>query len=93
MTNNPDKTAALVRHGLAVTGREPMPVQAGEHNLRYLRTKRDRMGHDLPWLDAAAGVRPAATSTPHRHRAQPSTSIEERHERQGRTRTDRDELR
>ncbi|MGW0939804.1 bifunctional 3,4-dihydroxy-2-butanone-4-phosphate synthase/GTP cyclohydrolase II [Streptomyces sp. NPDC002666] len=53
MTNNPDKTAAILRHGLTVTGREPMPVQAGEHNLRYLRTKRDRMGHDLPWLDAA----------------------------------------
>jgi 3,4-dihydroxy 2-butanone 4-phosphate synthase/GTP cyclohydrolase II len=56
MTNNPEKTSALVRHGLRVTGREPMPVQAGEHNLRYLRTKRDRMGHDLPWLDPAAGV-------------------------------------
>ena len=54
MTNNPDKTGALVRLGLEVLGREPMPVQAGEHNLRYLRTKRDRMGHDLPWLDAAA---------------------------------------
>ncbi|MFB8090043.1 bifunctional 3,4-dihydroxy-2-butanone-4-phosphate synthase/GTP cyclohydrolase II [Streptomyces sp. NPDC055992] len=53
MTNNPDKTAAITRYGLTVTGREPMPVQAGEHNLRYLRTKRDRMGHDLPWLDAA----------------------------------------
>ncbi|WP_406448291.1 bifunctional 3,4-dihydroxy-2-butanone-4-phosphate synthase/GTP cyclohydrolase II [Streptomyces sp. NBC_00876] len=53
MTNNPEKTAAVLRHGLAVTGREPMPVKAGEHNLRYLRTKRDRMGHDLPWLDAA----------------------------------------
>lgn len=52
MTNNPDKTDALVRYGLRVTGREPMPVQAGEHNLGYLRTKRDRMGHDLPWLDA-----------------------------------------
>ncbi|MEV0276281.1 bifunctional 3,4-dihydroxy-2-butanone-4-phosphate synthase/GTP cyclohydrolase II [Streptomyces sp. NPDC050610] len=52
MTNNPDKVTALVRHGLVVTGREPMPVQAQEHNLRYLRTKRDRMGHDLPWLDA-----------------------------------------
>ncbi|MCB5908471.1 bifunctional 3,4-dihydroxy-2-butanone-4-phosphate synthase/GTP cyclohydrolase II [Streptomyces pinistramenti] len=52
MTNNPDKTAALIRDGLKVSGREPMPVQAGEHNLRYLRTKRDRMGHDLPWLDA-----------------------------------------
>ncbi|MFI6643077.1 bifunctional 3,4-dihydroxy-2-butanone-4-phosphate synthase/GTP cyclohydrolase II [Streptomyces sp. NPDC050504] len=54
LTNNPDKVTALVRHGLAVTAREPMPVQAGEHNLRYLRTKRDRMGHDLPWLDTTA---------------------------------------
>ncbi|MEU5144772.1 bifunctional 3,4-dihydroxy-2-butanone-4-phosphate synthase/GTP cyclohydrolase II [Streptomyces sp. NPDC021139] len=51
MTNNPDKSEALERHGITVVGREPMPVQAGEHNLRYLRTKRDRMGHDLPWLD------------------------------------------
>ncbi|MFF9686540.1 bifunctional 3,4-dihydroxy-2-butanone-4-phosphate synthase/GTP cyclohydrolase II [Streptomyces sp. NPDC014623] len=56
MTNNPEKTAALVRHGLEITGREPMPVQAGEHNLRYLRTKRDRMGHDLPWLDASVSA-------------------------------------
>jgi 3,4-dihydroxy 2-butanone 4-phosphate synthase/GTP cyclohydrolase II len=53
LTNNPDKSAALTAHGLKVTGREPLPVAAGEHNLRYLRTKRDRMGHDLPWLDAA----------------------------------------
>ncbi|MFD3478545.1 MULTISPECIES: bifunctional 3,4-dihydroxy-2-butanone-4-phosphate synthase/GTP cyclohydrolase II [unclassified Streptomyces] len=52
LTNNPDKTDALLRHGLKVVARESMPVQAGEHNLRYLRTKRDRMGHDLPWLDA-----------------------------------------
>ncbi|MER6995735.1 bifunctional 3,4-dihydroxy-2-butanone-4-phosphate synthase/GTP cyclohydrolase II [Streptomyces sp. NPDC000410] len=53
MTNNPEKISALVRYGLKVEGREPMPVQAGEHNLRYLRTKRDRMGHDLPWLDGS----------------------------------------
>ncbi|MFG2192136.1 bifunctional 3,4-dihydroxy-2-butanone-4-phosphate synthase/GTP cyclohydrolase II [Streptomyces sp. NPDC048639] len=51
ITNNPEKSEALLRHGLRVTGREPTPVQAGEHNLRYLRTKRDRMGHELPWLD------------------------------------------
>ena len=57
MTNNPDESDALTRHGLAVEGREPMPVSAGEHNLRYLRTKRDRMGHDLPWLDGS----PAST--------------------------------
>lgn len=60
LTNNPDKTDALVSHGIKVTDREPMPVQAGEHNLRYLRTKRDRMGHDLPWLDPAPA---AALST------------------------------
>ncbi|NUP22048.1 MAG: GTP cyclohydrolase II [Streptomyces sp.] len=53
LTNNPDKSDALLAHGLKVSGREPMPVQAGEHNLTYLRTKRDRMGHDLPWLDQA----------------------------------------
>ncbi|WP_435971150.1 bifunctional 3,4-dihydroxy-2-butanone-4-phosphate synthase/GTP cyclohydrolase II [Streptomyces sp. Qhu_M48] len=57
MTNNPDKIDALTRHGLTVQGREPMPVTAGKHNLRYLRTKRDRMGHDLPWLDGS----PAST--------------------------------
>ncbi|MFB0631844.1 bifunctional 3,4-dihydroxy-2-butanone-4-phosphate synthase/GTP cyclohydrolase II [Streptomyces sp. AB3(2024)] len=53
LTNNPDKSDALVRHGIAVSGREQMPIEAGEHNLRYLRTKRDRMGHDLPWLEGA----------------------------------------
>ncbi|MFD8645670.1 bifunctional 3,4-dihydroxy-2-butanone-4-phosphate synthase/GTP cyclohydrolase II [Streptomyces zaomyceticus] len=57
MTNNPDKIEALTRYGLVVEGREPMPVTAGEHNLRYLTTKRDRMGHDLPWLDGS----PAST--------------------------------
>ena len=41
-----------------------MPVQAGEHNLRYLRTKRDRMGHDLPWLDTASvAAAPLSTCT------------------------------
>ncbi|WP_335976000.1 3,4-dihydroxy-2-butanone-4-phosphate synthase [Streptomyces sp. CA2R106] len=56
LTNNPAKSAALAGHGLDVLSREPMPVTAGEHNARYLRTKRDRMGHELPWLDGAATV-------------------------------------
>ncbi|MHC5907695.1 GTP cyclohydrolase II, partial [Streptomyces sp. S6] len=55
LTNNPEKTTALARYGLTVTAREPVPVQAGEHNIRYLRAKRDRMGHDLPWLEEAGG--------------------------------------
>ncbi|SDJ86973.1 bifunctional 3,4-dihydroxy-2-butanone-4-phosphate synthase/GTP cyclohydrolase II [Streptomyces indicus] len=52
MTNNPEKSEALTRHGIEISGREIVALPAGEHNLRYLRTKRDRMGHDLPWLDA-----------------------------------------
>lgn len=61
LTNNPEKASALVAHGLRVTEREPVPVQVGEHNIRYLRTKRDRMGHDLPWLDEEQGARPDGT--------------------------------
>jgi 3,4-dihydroxy 2-butanone 4-phosphate synthase/GTP cyclohydrolase II len=62
MTNNPDKSDALLRHGLQVLRREPMAVEAGEHNLRYLRTKRDRMGHDLPWLDTPSVAASVAAS-------------------------------
>ena len=35
----------------SVVGRVALPVRTSPHNLRYLRTKRDRMGHDLPHLD------------------------------------------
>jgi 3,4-dihydroxy 2-butanone 4-phosphate synthase/GTP cyclohydrolase II len=31
----------------------PLPVTPTPDNLRYLRTKRDRMGHDIPGLDPA----------------------------------------
>jgi len=34
----------------------PLPVRTSPHNLRYLRTKRDRMGHDLPGLDEGGGA-------------------------------------
>jgi 3,4-dihydroxy 2-butanone 4-phosphate synthase/GTP cyclohydrolase II len=30
-----------------VTGRQALPVHANPENIRYLETKRDRMGHDL----------------------------------------------
>jgi 3,4-dihydroxy 2-butanone 4-phosphate synthase/GTP cyclohydrolase II len=51
LTNNPAKRAGLEEHGLKVTGRVALPVYVTDSNLRYLRTKRDRMGHDLPGLD------------------------------------------
>jgi len=46
LTNNPAKVAALAAHGVDVT-RVPLPPLATPHNLRYLATKRDRLGHQL----------------------------------------------
>ena len=51
LTNNPAKRAGLDGYGLSVLGREPLPVRAHPENVRYLRTKRDRMGHLLDELD------------------------------------------
>jgi 3,4-dihydroxy 2-butanone 4-phosphate synthase / GTP cyclohydrolase II len=47
LTNNPAKRAGLEGYGLKVLGRENMPTRPHKENLRYLRTKRDRMGHEL----------------------------------------------
>jgi len=45
LTNNPAKRAGLEGYGLTVTGRAELPVRLHPENVRYLRTKRDRMGH------------------------------------------------
>lgn len=47
LTNNPAKRAGLEGWGLQIVGRVPLPTHANPDNLRYLLTKRDRMGHDL----------------------------------------------
>jgi 3,4-dihydroxy 2-butanone 4-phosphate synthase/GTP cyclohydrolase II len=54
LTNNPAKRAGLEGYGLEVIGREAMPVRVHRENVRYLRTKRDRMGHLLEELDQIA---------------------------------------
>jgi 3,4-dihydroxy 2-butanone 4-phosphate synthase / GTP cyclohydrolase II len=73
LSNNPTKRAGLEGYGLEIVGRVGLPVHATPENLRYLRTKRDRMGHDLPGLAAfedeateasADVVAPAATDAP-----------------------------
>jgi 3,4-dihydroxy 2-butanone 4-phosphate synthase/GTP cyclohydrolase II len=56
LTNNPAKRAGLEGYGLTVTGREPLPVRPHPENVRYLRTKRDRMGHLLDNLDDLEGL-------------------------------------
>ncbi len=57
LTNNPAKRAGLEGYGLTITGRVPLPIRPNPENLRYLRTKRDRLGHDLDALDPTGSLR------------------------------------
>jgi 3,4-dihydroxy 2-butanone 4-phosphate synthase/GTP cyclohydrolase II len=66
LTNNPAKRSGLEGHGLRVLGREGLPVRPTPENVRYLRTKRDRMGHllDLSELDDEAPAPQSFGPTP-----------------------------
>jgi 3,4-dihydroxy 2-butanone 4-phosphate synthase / GTP cyclohydrolase II len=55
LTNNPAKRVGLEGYGLTVVDRVPLSVWPNPENLRYLRTKRDRMGHDLGNLEQFEG--------------------------------------
>jgi 3,4-dihydroxy 2-butanone 4-phosphate synthase/GTP cyclohydrolase II len=50
LTNNPLKQTALEQYGVKVAERMPLVVRPTVDNLRYLQTKAERMGHDLPNL-------------------------------------------
>ncbi len=50
LTNNPDKTTALESYGVKVAERVPLLIAPNPDSLRYLQTKAERMGHDLPGL-------------------------------------------
>lgn len=54
MTNNPAKRVGLDGYGLEITETVRVPSNVTEENLRYLKTKRDRMGHILEGLDSYA---------------------------------------
>jgi len=47
LTNNPRKVVGLDGYELEIVGREPLQVAPGEHNERYLETKRAKLGHIL----------------------------------------------
>jgi 3,4-dihydroxy 2-butanone 4-phosphate synthase/GTP cyclohydrolase II len=51
MTNNPSKYGGLEGFGLEITDRVPIQSAPNPENIRYLRTKRERMGHLLEGLD------------------------------------------
>jgi len=47
LTNNPKKIIGLEGYGLEVVDRLPIEIPGEEENRKYLRTKRDKMGHIL----------------------------------------------
>ena len=47
MTNNPRKRTGLVGYGLEIVENVPIEIAANKHNQRYLRTKKDKLGHSL----------------------------------------------
>ncbi|WP_433506381.1 bifunctional 3,4-dihydroxy-2-butanone-4-phosphate synthase/GTP cyclohydrolase II [Pseudonocardia halophobica] len=51
ITNNPAKYGGLDGYGLEIVGRVGLPSAPSPHNLRYLRTKQERMGHVLSLED------------------------------------------
>jgi len=47
MTNNPKKIVGLEGYGLKVVERIPLETEPTHLNRRYLRTKREKLGHEL----------------------------------------------
>ena len=47
LTNNPEKRAGLEGYGLSIIDRVPLIIEPNDHNEQYLRTKVERMGHEL----------------------------------------------
>ncbi len=47
MTNNPQKIVGLDGHGLSVSERIEIELKPNEHQYKYLKTKKDKMGHLL----------------------------------------------
>ena len=45
LTNNPAKVEAMKAYGLTVVSRECLEIKPSEDNIRYLTTKRDKLGH------------------------------------------------
>jgi 3,4-dihydroxy 2-butanone 4-phosphate synthase / GTP cyclohydrolase II len=51
ITNNPTKRTGLAGYGLEITENVPIIVEANKYNQKYLKTKQDKMGHDLHMKD------------------------------------------
>ena len=55
LTNNPAKRAGLEGYGLTIVERVPLEIHPNPHNEQYLRTKAERMGHQLTGDEEGTG--------------------------------------
>jgi 3,4-dihydroxy 2-butanone 4-phosphate synthase/GTP cyclohydrolase II len=56
LTNNPKKEVGLAGYGLRIVERVPIQVPPGPDNRRYLRTKKEKLGHAIDWAGDASGA-------------------------------------
>ena len=47
MTNNPKKRIGLESYGLDIVANVPIEIEPNKYNEFYIKTKKERMGHDL----------------------------------------------
>ena len=47
MTNNPDKLKQLESYGVNISQRLALEIQANQYDRKYLKTKKEKMGHIL----------------------------------------------
>lgn len=47
ISNNPKKRAGLLGYGLEIVDTVPIEIKSNAHNEKYLKTKRDKMGHKI----------------------------------------------
>lgn len=47
MSNNPKKRTGLMGYGLEIVDNIPLEIESNKYNINYLRTKKDKMGHEL----------------------------------------------
>lgn len=56
ITNNPRKIVGLQGYGLNIVERIPLEVEPNEVNFRYLKTKKEKLGHVLTKLEGGPGT-------------------------------------
>ncbi|MDH5597679.1 MAG: GTP cyclohydrolase II, partial [Cyclobacteriaceae bacterium] len=47
ISNNPTKRVGLIGYGLEIVENVPVEIPSNQHNEKYLKTKRDKMGHEI----------------------------------------------